>query len=306
MTTSRMLRNATLLSLATLAACSGGDEAEAPSVGSEVAFDLSDPSFQGPRAAIHDPYLDVYLVSNVNGSEVAADENGFISVVSPDGAVQTPAWISTTSQVHLHAPKGLAILRDTLLVADLDCVRFYNRATGESLGGRCLEGTTSLSGLAVNEDDGSVFVTESGVAADGSSTGSAAIYRISLVEGQAGSTLAAGAELGHPRSVTVGSRGIFAATTNPGQILRFTGTGEQSTVLNPPDGAFQGVVFVGGGGFAYASSSTSSIHLVDAGGVISTLAEGVGMPGDLGYDATRNRLLVPITDENRLLVLQLP
>jgi hypothetical protein len=153
--------------------------------------------------------------------------------------------------------------------------------------------------------DGSIFVTDSGVAEDGSSSGTAAVYRISLVEGRAGSTLATGAELGNPRSVTVGSLGIFVATTNPGQILRFTGAGEQSTLPLPPNEAFQGVVFVGNGGFAYSLSSTSSVYLVNGEGEISTLSVGMGTPGDLGYDAVRNRLLVPISDQNRLLVLQL-
>jgi len=302
MATPRIPLASLLFPFVLLAACSGGGE-EGPVV-SAIVLDISDPSFQGPRAAIHDPVADVYLVSNVNGGETEADENGFISIVAPDGSMQNPAWIRTTAQVHLHAPKGLAILGDTLLVADLDCIRFYSRTNGESLGGSCLEGVTSLSGLAVNSD-GSVFVSESGVGGDGSSSGSAAVYRIPMGEGQVGSTLAVGSALGHPRSVTVGSRGIFVATTDPGQILRFTGTGDQSVVYAPQDGAFQGVVFVGNGGFAFSSSSTSSIHLVDASGQPSTLAEGIGTPGDLGYDAVRNRLLVPIADQNRLLVIQL-
>jgi hypothetical protein len=302
MATPRIHLTSLLLPFALLSACSGAEE-QAP-VESAIVLDVADPNFQSPRAAIHDPVADVYLVSNVNGGETEADENGFISIVVPDGGVQNPAWIRTTPQVLLHAPKGLAILGDTLLVADLDCIRFYSRINGESLGGRCLEGVTSLSGLAVNSD-GSIFITESGVASDGSSTGSAAVYRISLVEGQAGSTLGVGGALGTPRSVTVGSRGIIVASTNPGQIIHFTGTGEQNVLHDPPNEAFQGVVFVGNGGFAYSSSSTSSIHLVDASGQPSTLAEGIGTPGDLGYDAVRNRLLVPIADQNRLLVLQL-
>jgi hypothetical protein len=292
-----------LLPLSLLTACGGADDEEV-AIESAVVLDVADPNFQGPRAAIHDPVADVYLVSNVNGGETEADENGFISIIAPDGSVQNPAWIRTTATVLLHAPKGMAILGDTLMVADLDCVRFYNRTNGESLGGTCLEGVTSLSGLAAGSD-GTVFVTESGVAGDGSSSGTAAIYRIALAEGQLGSTLAAGTGFGNPRSVTVGSRGIFVATTNPGQILVFTGTGDQSALLAPPNDAFQGVVFVGNGGFAYSSSSTSSVHLVSADGEISTIAEGIGTPGDLGYDAVRNRLLVPISDQNRLLVLQL-
>src|SRR3989304_4371092 len=41
---------------------------------------------QTPESVLYDAAEDVYLVSNINGSPTAADGNGFISRIGPEGA----------------------------------------------------------------------------------------------------------------------------------------------------------------------------------------------------------------------------
>src|SRR5262245_50674756 len=45
---------------------------------------ISVTGFSTPESVIHDADADVYLVSNINGGAVEADDNGFISRVSPE------------------------------------------------------------------------------------------------------------------------------------------------------------------------------------------------------------------------------
>src|SRR5205823_1591551 len=74
------------------------------------------PQFQvtglsAPESVLHDAQADVYLVSNINGSPFAKDDNGFISRLSPSGEVMELKWIDGSRRdVELNAPKGLALL----------------------------------------------------------------------------------------------------------------------------------------------------------------------------------------------------
>ncbi len=294
-----------VLLLLAAAACDAPDTA--PSEGDQVVqlHVVENAGLQQPRAAIHDPVADVYLVSNQAGDPYSRDENGYISRVSPDGELLDAEWIPPFEpRGPISAPAGMALLGDSLFVADLDCVAAFHREEGTAGARRCLDGVTLLSGLAAGPD-GSLFATDSGRTPDGGTAPAPSIYRLILEEGRQGSTLAQGAELGQPLGIDVGSRGIFVVTGSPGQILRFTPEGDRTSIMERPDARFEGVVFTQDGGFAYTSAEDATVYLVDATGAIHVVVEGIGLPGDLGYDATRNRLLVPVTDQDRLLLIDL-
>src|SRR5262249_13376468 len=98
-----------------------------------------------PESVLYDDTTDTYLVSNINGQPVAADNNGFITQLSPDGAVKTLKWIEAGKNgVKLNAPKGLTFAGDLLYVADLDTVRMFDRKTGEPKGEVKVPGATFL------------------------------------------------------------------------------------------------------------------------------------------------------------------
>ena len=70
--------------------------------------------FSNPESVVHDKNADVLYVSNVNGSAVEKDGNGFISRVSLDGEILELKWVTG-----LNAPKGLAINGNRLYTADI-------------------------------------------------------------------------------------------------------------------------------------------------------------------------------------------
>ncbi len=75
---------------------------------------LTVPGFSKPESVLHDSTQDIYFVSNVNGSPTAKDNNGFISRVRPDGAIENLKFIEGgRAGVTLNAPKGLALSGDT-------------------------------------------------------------------------------------------------------------------------------------------------------------------------------------------------
>src|SRR5438094_1727454 len=71
------------------------------------------------------------LRPNINGGPTTKDNNGFISRVRPDGAVENLKFIEGGhGGATLNAPKGLALRGDTLWVADIDMVGSFDANTG--------------------------------------------------------------------------------------------------------------------------------------------------------------------------------
>ena len=88
---------------------------------------VSDVGFATPESVEYYAAEDVYLVTNINGSPFAADGNGFISKIKPDGSVIDLKWIDGTRKgVTLNGPKGAAIAGKNLFVADGDQVQVFS------------------------------------------------------------------------------------------------------------------------------------------------------------------------------------
>jgi hypothetical protein len=292
--------------LLALSACGGGD-ASAPDVG---VLEIEGAGFLNPAAIVVDTVADVYLVSNMEGRPADRDGAGFISMISPDGAVISLRWIDLQGTENpLHSPKGMAIRGDSLFVADLNCIRIFLRTSGTSLARTCIEDATYLTDVDVGPE-GSIFVTQSGLTAgpEGlvSSGGDDAVYRLAVEEGRRGSTLAQAADLGRPNGIAVGRRGIFVTTSHSGEIFRLTPEGQRTNLFPRSGRHLDGIVFLSDGGFAFSSWTDSAVFMVDPEGRVIRLMDALPSPGGLGYDPARNRVLVPLAQEDRLVFLDLP
>lgn len=81
-----------------------------------------------PESAIFDPSHQRLIVSVIVGHPGKADGNGHLALVSEDGEVLDPNWVTG-----LDAPKGMAIVGDTLLIADLTRLHEVDLQTGKLL-----------------------------------------------------------------------------------------------------------------------------------------------------------------------------
>jgi len=134
------------------------------------AWSVSD-GLKVPESVLYDRAGGLLYVSNINGAPTDQDDNGFITKLNPDGSVAQLAWISGESEeVTLHAPKGMAILGDTLYVADIDCVRMFVNSTGAPAGEVCIDGATFLNDVTAGPG-GQIYVTDSGLNPDFSPAG---------------------------------------------------------------------------------------------------------------------------------------
>lgn len=267
-------------------------------------------SLQTPESVKWDSVQDVYFVANINGSPVAKDNNGFISRVGPDGSIESLRFIEGGKPgVMLNAPKGMAISGDTLWVTDIDAVRAFDAKTGAPVMSVDLrrQGAIFLNDLAVGPD-GALYITDSAIGFDeqGNIThpGIDRIFRIG--ERHRVSVAAEGDTLLRPNGITwdeVGKRFIVAPFGGPPVYAWKQGNVAPTAIARGP-GGFDGVEMVQGRLFI-SSWTDSTVSAYESGSQVKVIS-GVASPADIGYDAKRNRILIPVLTGNRMEIWQLP
>lgn len=248
--------------------------------------------FSTPESVLHDETRDRYLVSNVNGRPVDVDGNGFISELSPDGKVTNLKWIEGgKNKVTLNAPKGLAIVKDILYVADLDTLRMFDVKTGAPKGEVKLEGATFANDVAAT-DDGKVFVSDSGLKMEGSDfkpTGTDAVW---VVEKGKAKALAKSTDLAKPNGLLVDGKSVLVAPFGGAEIYRLDEKGAKSDATKLPQGGLDGIVKAGD--FLFVSSwEGKAVFKGKVSGAFEPVLQGVEAPADIGWDKKRSRVLVP-------------
>lgn len=259
--------------------------------------------FATPESVYHDTVADVYLVSNINGSPLEEDGNGFISRLSPDGEVIELNWIDGAAErVTLNAPKGMTISGDTLFVADLTVVRLFNRETGEPIGEISVEGSSFLNDLATGPD-GAVYLTDSGLQGGEQGfvpSGTDAVYRIE--NGQA-VAIAEGDALGRPNGVLVSGEAVWVVTFGSGALYEIVDMAPASE-MTLPQGGLDGIVMADGD-FLISSWDAQAVYRGPAGGPFEVVVSNVPTPADIGYDAQRGRVLIPLFEGNAVRIVPL-
>ena len=272
------------------------EAAAAPTPDPTAPIVVANAGFLTPESVLYDAEADVYLVSNVNGGEVAADGNGFISRLDPDGRVLELKWIDgSRPEQALDAPKGMAISGGVLYVADIDAVRTFDRATGRAAGKVVIPGATFLNDVAA-APDGTIYVSDSGFKqgkADLEPTGSDAIYRIDKGEGKAKKVIR-DRGLGNPNGLLADAEGVWVVSFGSGQIYRVSREGRKEAGENLPTGQLDGIVQVADGALLVSSWEGSSILRGFPGAGFLANVTGVASPADIGYDSKRKRVLIPL------------
>jgi sugar lactone lactonase YvrE len=266
--------------------------------------------FLAPESALHDSAQDIYFVSNINGSPTAKDDNGFISRVRPDGAVENLKFIEGgRSGITLNAPKGLALAGDTLWVADIDVVRAFNARTGAAIDSVSLSklGAVFLNDIVI-APTGALYITDTGIKFDDVGNvlhpGPDRVFRVA--PDHQVTVAVRGDTLGRPNGIAldpVGKRFIIVEFGGR-SILAWKPEDKTPRAIAKGPGGFDGVV-VTGGKILVSSWNDSTVASYETGQEVK-LVTGVPGPADIGYDAKRNRLLIPSLPGNRLEVWQLP
>jgi len=165
-----------------------------------------------------------------------------------------------------------------------------------------VEGATFLNDLAA-DDNGTLFVTDTGFEMGPNGlvpSGTDALYRLSPDGRMA--AIGEGAWLGNPNGVAVGPRGIFVVTFGSGEVFQVAVDGAHTRVMPASDRQLDGVEFLEDGGFMFSSWGDACVYRVSADGSVERIVTDVDAPADIGYDRQRGRVLVPLFNENKVLI----
>jgi len=248
----------------------------------------------GSECVRYDAAADRYVVSNLNGTDP-----GFVSIVTPDGAVEKLKWIDGGAS-NLADPLGLFVAGDRIYLADVDAVRIYDRQTGAPITAIPVPGAQRLNDLTVDAD-GTIYVTDSAKADH-----PGALYRISP-KGKVVEWVARNDALEKPNGIAImpdgtivhGGRGVnLVFRDKSGRILR-----ERSL----PTGRVDGIVALADGGLLVASQDGHAVyHVAPNNGPITQVAKDIEVPAAIGFDSKRNRLIIPQIRAASLTFVDLP
>jgi sugar lactone lactonase YvrE len=264
-----------------------------------------------PESVLHDPAQDVYFVSNIDGPSAMKDGRGFIARVRPDGSIEELGWVASgKNDVALHAPKGMAITGDTLWVTDIDVVRGFDRRSGAPTVTIDLapHGAVFLNDL-VAAPNGALYATDTQIKPDERGNvahpGADQLFRIG--PDRVPSTALSTDRFMRPNGIALDKRAERFLIVSYGGDTIFAwkpGSGNIEPLAAGP-GQFDGIEIADDGRVFITSQSTASLWELRDGRLIEMI---LNLPGaaDLGYDAKRRRLMVPLTAANRVEVYEIP
>jgi sugar lactone lactonase YvrE len=116
----------------------------------------TDSSLRVPESVFHDPKTERIYVANIEGKGVwEKDGRGSISIITASGKILSPYWVTG-----LHAPKGMTMFQDFLIVADVDSVVIIEPLRAQILKKIYVEGAQALNDIT-SDKRGNMYVSDS-------------------------------------------------------------------------------------------------------------------------------------------------
>lgn len=250
--------------------------------------------FATPESVLWDPRANVYLVSNISGGPTDRDDDGFISRVEADGTISSLRWIDGKQEgIDLNAPTGSCLVDNMLLVVDIDQIRRFDRDNGTSKGSIVIPEAQNLNDLVCN-DKGKAWVSDitSGKIHEVSDVNVDQAKVIIEVEGVNGLALDRENRLW----------GIYAGN----KLFRLDAEHKRVDEQTLPSGGLDGLVVLDDGTLLVSSWEAKAILYGRPGEVFMPLFEDLGSPADIGYDAERKRVLIPLFEDDAIVIRDLP
>jgi sugar lactone lactonase YvrE len=256
---------------------------------------------QAPEAARWDFDQNVWFIANINGDPFGKDNNGFIARLTAEGKVDSLKFIAGgRGGATLNAPKGMAIVGDTLWVADIDAVRAFNKRTGATAGSVKVPGAKFLNDITAGPD-GTLYITDSGLGPKFSHPGPDRIYQIK--NGKATVALESKA-LAAPNGIAFMEDALLIAPFM-GKSLMSWSPGEKSVrPIGDGPGQQDGIEILPDNRLLVTSWADSSLFILE-GDNATRVAYPVPSPADIGFDG-KSRVAVPLLMENRVEFWELP
>jgi hypothetical protein len=253
-------------------------------------------SFHFSESCTFDPEKNLVLAMN-NGNRGDGTENdGFVSLINPDGSVHTAKWIGATRDgLELHQPLGSAISNGVLYTVDTGHVVSFDLASGQPLNTIPVSGSTLLNGIAV-ADDGTVYASNT--------RSPERIYKVTA-EGTS-SIFADGAPLAAPNGVAIDTDGnIVVVNVNDNAVLTYNTSGDLIRTEYAAEGGNDGVVVLEDGTKYVSSVRFGSVSRIRPGEDAQVIATGIPSAASMCYDSVQHQLVIPLNSNFALAFIKL-
>ncbi len=237
-----------------------------------------------PESVLYVPARQELLVSLIDGAGNVKDGKGGIAILNKDGSLKNATWITG-----LNAPKGMALHKEILYVADITDVVVIDIVSGNIIDEIEVPGAVFLND-ATADNYGGVYVSD---------TRENKIYYIK--DGKVSLFLENVNSVNGLKSI---GSDLYALAGK--ELWKIDVNKQISTVAKGFEQNADGLEPVGNGDFLVTCWS-GLIYYVKADGQIEKLqdAQGKMNTADLGYDATNRIMYIPTFNSNSVIAYQL-
>jgi sugar lactone lactonase YvrE len=257
--------------------------------------------FRFAESISYDPDRDLYVAVNAGIAQNIIPNDGYVSLVNPDGTAHTLKWIGVNRNgLTLNHPLGSDIINGKLYVVDIDTVRWFDMKTGQPLGSQQVEGVTGFLNDLEVAPDGTIYATQTGT----ESPESWRVYKITP-QGQT-SVFVQGVPLNRPNGIAFDPKGnIVVVNIGSKDVLTFSPTGQLLNTEQSIDAGNDGLAILPDGTKYVSSVRQGTVARIRPGKPAEMVASGIPSAASMMHDPKRNRLVIPQNDWNAITIVQL-
>lgn len=248
-------------------------------------------SFRFAESCTFDADRNLILAMNAGVAETMEPNDGYVSLINPDGTVHTAKWIGNDRNgLELNQPLGSAVRNGKLYVADIDHVRIFDLATGQPLQAFRVEGANVLNGIAVAAD-GTVYASNT--------RDPQRVYKVTP-DGRS-SVFIEGEPLLSPNGVAIDNDGnIVVINVGNNHVMTFNTAGQLINTEYAAESGNDGVVVLPDGSKVVSSVRYGSISRIRPGQQAEVIAVGIPNAASICYDSIQNQIVIPMNNNNAL------
>jgi len=253
-------------------------------------------SFHFSESCTFDPARNLILAMNAGNPNMVQENDGFVSLINPDGSVHTAKWIGATrDSLTLNHPLGSAISSDVLYTVDGAVLRSFDLATGNPLKAVEVTGATFLNGIGVTAD-GTAYISNT--------RPPETIFKVTA-DGTV-SAFVEGAPLAVPNGVAIDNDGnIVVVNIGTNAVLTFNPAGELILTENAAEAGNDGLVIAEDGTKYVSSVRFGSVSRIRPGRPAEVIASGIPAAASMCYDSVQKQLVIPMNPNNALAFIRL-
>jgi sugar lactone lactonase YvrE len=253
-------------------------------------------SFKFAESCTFDAARNLIVAMNAGNPQMLEPNDGYVSLLNPDGSVHTSKWIGVTRDgLTLNHPLGSAIANGTLYAADMNIVRTFDLATGTPKASFEVAEATNLNGIAV-ASDGTIYASNTG--------NPQRIYKVTA--SGTSSVFIDGQPLLQPNGVAIDREGnIVVVNIGNNAVLTFDKAATLLKTERAAEAGNDGIVILRDGTTYVSSVRFGSVSRIRPGREAEIIATGIPSAASMCYDSKQNQLVIPMNNHNAMAFIAL-